>query len=57
MDPVTIVTKLIDVILGLMDRGQAKALLDKRAVQLANMAAEELEKAKFGAKEQPQPQT
>lgn len=48
-----IVDALLTLVLQLVDRSTAKSQLDRLAVRLANAAADEIEKAKFGEKEQP----
>lgn len=48
MDVITVVGALLEVVLKLVDRETAKKTLDQLDVRLANLAADEAEKAKFG---------
>lgn len=48
MDTVELVEDILRAVVGLIGADQAKASLDKVAVEMANLAADELEDQKFG---------
>lgn len=48
MDPLTVVSALIDLIIQLVGLDGAKAQLSKKEAELANQAADAIELAKFG---------
>lgn len=52
MDPVELAVDLLKVVISLIGLEQTKQTLDRVAVEMANLAADELEDAKFGKEPQ-----